>query len=158
MPMPKSVTKYSNKNGVTFISGVDRANYTIQELSRAALKDVAKVIRKKMAAKMRKLPGFSKSRRPYKTIQTWVRGIETDLQIGFGNTKKGVSGDSWYAIQQELGTNGQPKRSILRDTVFESINDIQKIEAQYLSAIEDEAKAQALIDEAEEVGDEDVDT
>ena len=59
---------------------------------------------------------------------------------------------------QELGGKNQPKRSILRDTVFESIDDIQKIEAQYLSAVEDELKAQQLINEAEEVGDEDVAT
>jgi hypothetical protein len=149
--MPKSVTKYSNKNGVTFTSGVDRANYTIQELSRAALKDVAKVIRKKMITKLKELPGMKKSKRIYSSTQYWVRKKETDLQLGFKH-------DTWYGVLQELGGKNQPKRSILRDTVFESIDDIQKIEAQYLSAVEDELKAQQLIDEAEEVGDEDVDT
>lgn len=151
MPMPKSVTKYSNKNGVTFTSGVDRANYTIQELSRAALKDVAKVIRKKMVSKLKELPGMKKNKRIYSSTQYWVRKKETDLQLGFKH-------DTWYGVLQELGGKNQPKRSILRDTVFESIDDIQKIEAQYLSAVEDEMKAQQLIDEAEEVGDEDVDT
>lgn len=150
MPIPKSVTKYSNKNGVTFTSSVDRANYTIQELSRAALKDVAKVIRKKMLAKLRTLPGMKKNKRIYNSTQYWVRKKETDLQVGFKH-------NTWYGVLQELGSKNQPKRSILRDTVFESIDDIQKIEAQYLSAIEDEMKAQELIDEAEEVGDEDVD-
>lgn len=149
--MPKSVTKYTNKNGVTFTSGVDRANYTIQELSRAALKDVAKVIRKKMIAKLKELPGMKKNKRIYSSTQYWVRKKETDLQVGFKH-------NTWYGELQELGGKNQPKRSILRDTVFESIDDIQKIEAQYLSAVEDEMKAQQLIDEAEEVGDEDVDT
>lgn len=149
MPMPKSVTKYSNKNGVTFTSGVDRANYTIQELSRAALKDVAKVLRKKMVLKLKELPGMKKNKRIYSSTQYWVRKKETDLQLGFKH-------DTWYGVLQELGGENQPKRSILRDTVFESIDDIQKIEAQYLSAVEDEMKAQQLIDEAEEVGDEDV--
>lgn len=148
--MPKSVTKYSNKNGVTFTSGVDRANYTIQELSRAALKDVAKVIRKKMIVKLKELPGMKKNKRIYSSTQYWVRKKETDLQVGFKH-------DTWYGTLQELGGKNQPKRSVLRDTVFESIDDIQKIEAQYLSAVEDEMKAQQLIDEAEEVGDEDVD-
>ncbi len=149
MPMPKSITKYSNKNGVTFTSGVDRANYTIRELSRAALKDVAKVIRKKMISKLKELPGMKKNKRIYSSTQYWVRKKETDLQLGFKH-------DTWYGVLQELGGQNQPKRSILRDTVFESIDDIQKIEAQYLSAVEDEMKAQQLIDEAEEVGDEDV--
>lgn len=147
--MPKSITKYSNKNGVTFTSGVDRANYTIRELSRAALKDVAKVIRKKMISKLKELPGMKKNKRIYSSTQYWVRKKETDLQLGFKH-------DTWYGVLQELGGQNQPKRSILRDTVFESIDDIQKIEAQYLSAVEDEMKAQQLIDEAEEVGDEDV--
>lgn len=151
MPMPKSVTKYSNKNGVTFTSGVDRANYTIQELSRAALKDVAKVIRKKMIAKLKELPGMKKNKRIYSSTQYWVRKKETDLQVGFKH-------NTWYGVLQELGGKNQPKRSILRDTVFESIDDIQKIEAQYLSAVEDEMRAQQLIDEAEEVGDENMDT
>ncbi len=152
MPMPKSVTKYSNKNGVTFTSGVERANYTIQELSRAALKDVAKVLRKKMIEKLKELPGMKKNRRLYSSTQYWVRKKETDLQMGFKH-------NTWYGVLQELGGNSQPKRSILRDTVFESIDNIQKIEAQYLSAIEDEMKAEALINEDEEVGDgEDLDT
>lgn len=148
--MPKSVTKYTNKNGVTFTSGVDRANYTIQELSRAALKDVAKVIRKKIIVKLRTLPGMKKNKRLYSSTQYWVRKKETDLQIGFKH-------NTWYGVLQEIGGINQPKRNILRDTVFESIDDIQKIEAQYLSAVEDEMRAQQLIDEAEEVGNEDVD-
>ena len=150
MPMPKSVTKY-NKDGITFVSSVDRANYTIQELTRAALKDVAKVLRKKMIAKLKKLPGMKKNKRLYKSTQYWVRKRETDLQLGFKH-------NTWYGVLQELGGKNQPKRSILRDTVIESIPDIRRIEAQYLSGIENELRAQQLIDEAEEVGDEDVDT
>jgi len=146
MPMPKSVTKYSNKNGVTFVSSVDQANYTIQELSRAALKDVAKVLRKKIIAKLKNMPGMKRNKRLYNSTQYWVRKKETDLQIGFKH-------NTWYGVLQELGGNNQPKRSILRDTVFESIDEIQKIEAQYLSTIEDELKAEALINEDEEVGD-----
>lgn len=65
---------------------------------------------------------------------------------------------TWYGVLQELGGHNQPKRSVLRDTVIESIPDIQKIEAQYLSAIEDELKAKVLINEDEEVGDENMDT
>ncbi|WMJ78479.1 MULTISPECIES: HK97 gp10 family phage protein [unclassified Sedimentibacter] len=147
MPMPKSVTKYSNKNGLTFTSGVDRANYTIRELSRAALKDVAKVLRKKMIAKLKNLPGMKKNKRLYKSTQYWVRKKETDLQMGFKH-------NTWYGVLQELGGNNQPKRSVLRDTVFESVDDIQKIEAQYLSAVEDEVKAKSLINEEGETGDE----
>ena len=49
MPVPKSVTKIVKKDGkntVTFKSDVDRANYTLNELTRAALRDVGKYIAK----------------------------------------------------------------------------------------------------------------
>ena len=153
MPMPKSVTKVSSKGDVTFVSNVDRCQYTIKELSRAALKDVAKYIRKLMILEMKKLPGMKKHIRPYRAVNYWVRKKESDLQIGFGHTKKGTSGDTWYAMQQELGTDGQPKRSIMRNTVYNNIPKIIEIQAQYLSALENEAKALAMIDELEGVED-----
>lgn len=146
MPMPKSVTKYSKKNGVTFVSNVDRVQYTIQELVRAALKDVAKVIRARMLEKLKMLPGMKKSRRLYRSTQYWVRKRETDLVIGFKH-------DSWYGALQELGSENQPRRNILRDTVQESISDIVAIQAKYLSAIDDEIEAMRLIDEEEAKGD-----
>lgn len=149
MPMPKSVTKI-DKNGVTFVSNVDAVKYTIQELIRAALRDCAKLLRKRIIAKMKTLPGMKRSRRPYKATQYWVRKQECDLQIGFGNSKQGTSGDTWYAIRQELGSKGQPKRDFLRSTVMESIDDIIKIQSQYLSAINN-GSAESLIDEQEHI-------
>jgi len=143
MPMPKSVTKIK-KDGIEFISNVDRANYTIRELTRAALKDVAKLLRKRMVQKLKKLPGMRRSKRIYNSTQYWVRKQETDLQIGFKH-------DTWYGVHQELGDRNQPARHILRGTVMENIDEIRKIEGQYLSAIEDENKALALIDEKEYV-------
>lgn len=143
MPMPKSVTKIK-KDGIEFISNVDRAQYTIQELSRAALKDVAKLLRKRMVQELKQLPGMRRSKRIYNSTQYWVRKQETDLQIGFRH-------DAWYGVHQELGDRNQPARHILRGTVMENIDEIRKIEGQYLSAIEDENKALALIDEKEYV-------
>lgn len=145
MPMPKSVTKIK-KGNVEFISNVDRANYTIRELSRAALKDVAKVIRRRMLDKARKMPGMRKGKRIPNAFQYWVRRRECDLQIG-------VKHATWYGEHQELGTSRQPKRSIIRDTVYDNIEEIRVIQGKYLSAIEDENKAKDLIDEEEEVGD-----
>lgn len=139
MALPKSVVKI-NKDGVEFISNVDRVQYTLEELSRAALRDTAKLIRKRMIEKLRKLPGMRKGKRVYSSTQYWVRKRETDLQIGFKH-------DTWYGALQELGGKNQPKRGVLRDTVFENIDEIQRIQGQYLSAISDENKALGLIDE-----------
>lgn len=143
MAMPKSVTRVS-KNGVEFVSNVDRAQYTITELTRAALRDSAKFIRKRAVDEIRTLPGMRRSRRPYRSTQYWVRRWENDLQVGF---KHGT----WYGVEQELGTNGQPARNILRNSVYNNIDQIRRIQGQYLSAIEDENRAKGLIDEGEYV-------
>lgn len=139
MPLPKSVVKIK-KDGVELTSNVDRVKFTMQELCRAALRDTAKLIRKRMVEKLRQLPGMRKSKRIYNSTQYWVRKRETDLQIGFKH-------DTWYGVLQELGSKNQPKRSILRDTVYENIDEIQRIQGAYLSAIEDENRALGLIDE-----------
>ena len=146
MPMPKSVTKI-RKDGIEFVSNVDRANYTIQELSRAALKDVAKLIRKRMVQEFKTLPGMKRSKRVYQSAQYWVRRRECDLQIG-------VKHDTWYGVNQEMGSKGMPKKGIIRETTYKNIDEIRKIQGKYLSAVEDENKALGLIDEEEEVGDE----
>lgn len=141
MPVPKSVIKIK-KGGIEYVSNVDRAKYTLEELSRAALRDVAKLIRKRMVEKLKKLPGMKKSKRIYNSTQYWVRKRETDLQIGFKH-------DTWYGVLQELGDKNQPARHILRGTVMENLDEIRKIEGQYLSSIEDENRALGLIDEKE---------
>jgi hypothetical protein len=146
VPMPKSVVKIK-KDGIEFISNVDRAQYTIQELTRAALKDVAKMLRKRMIEELKQLPGMKRHRRPYSSTQYWVRKRDCDLQIG-------VKHDSWYGVNQELGTKGMPKKGIIRETTFKHIEDIRRIEGQYLSAIEDENRMLGLINEEEEIGDE----
>lgn len=147
MPMPKSVTKVK-RNGVEFTSSVDKAKYTIQELTRAALKDTAKLIRRRILDKARKMRGMKRGKRIPNAFQYWVRKRENDLIIG-------VKHDTWYGADQELGTNNQPARHIIRDTVYENIDQIRIIQGQYLEAIEDENKARGLIDEEEEIGDED---
>lgn len=144
MPIPSSIK--ITKNGVEYTSNCDRANYTIKELTRAALKDVGKFLRKRMITKVKALRGLKRSKRGYNAFQYWVRKQETDLIVG-------IKHSTWYGVQQELGDSNQPKRAILRDTTYENIDDIMKIEGHYLSAIEEETEAMSLIDESEEVGD-----
>src|SRR5690625_1248889 len=139
MAMPRSVVKIK-RDGVEYVSSVDRVKYTIEELSRAALRDTAKLIRKRMIEKLRQLPGMRRGKRIYSSTQYWVRRRETDLQIGFKH-------DSWYGARSELGTHGQPARNILRNSVYDNIDQIRIIQGQYLSAIEDENRAVGLISE-----------
>lgn len=146
MPAPPSVVKIK-RDGVEFVSNVDRAKYTMAELERAALKEIAKLVRRRMLDKLRKLPGMRRHRRLWASTQYWVRRIEADLQIGFKH-------DSWYGAKSELGDSGQPARGILRGTVLDNVDMIRLIAAQYIKHIEDELIAEGIIDEREEMGDE----
>lgn len=135
MGVPSSV-KIKN-DGVEYLNNVDRVNYTIEELTRAALKDVAKLICKRARQQLPKRTGRMK-----RGLQYWVRKRECDLQVGFKPS-------AWYGMYQEFGSSKQPKFGILTNTVEENIDEIRKIEGQYLSAIENENAALGLIDEAE---------
>ena len=141
MAVPSSV-KFK-KDGVEYLNNVDRTNYTIRELTRAALRDVGKFVIRTTKKKIRKRTG-----RLAKGTQYWVRKKEGDLQVGF-------KPNAWYGGYQELGTEKQPKIGALTSSVEDNIKTIREIEAQYLSAIEDENRALSLIDEAETISDED---
>lgn len=155
MGLPKSVIRFK-KGTVEYISSVDRASYTIKELTRAALRDVGKYVVRLCNDKANNLfgGGLKKTNRILAkkggdkkkvAFQYWARKQECDLQVG-------ITHDTWYGVAQELGTSGQPKRGILRNTVYDNIPEIIKIESQYLSALEDEARALELIDEDEYIG------
>lgn len=142
------------KDGVEFTSSVDRCNYTIRELTRSALRDVGRYVVRQCTRKARRLEGLGHTRYIQKRFQFWVRKQDGDLQVGIHNVMKNKNpGETWYGMDQELGLNGQPKRAFLHDSVYDNIRTIRDIEAQYLSAIEDEQRALALIDEEETFGD-----
>lgn len=143
MSLPKSIK--INKKGVQYTSNVDRASYTIKELSRAALRDVARLIKYSIRQEFNKMPGMRKQTGRFKgAYQHWLRRNEGDLQIG-------IKANTWYGVQQELGDRNQPKRDILRNAVMNNLDEIRRIEGQYLSAIEDENRAIGLINEEEEI-------
>lgn len=133
-----------NKKGVQYVSNIDRASYTLKELTRAALRDVARLIKYNIRQEFNKLRGMRKQTGRFKgAYQHWLRKNEGDLQIG-------IKANTWYGVQQELGDRNQPKRDLLRNAVYNHIDDIRRIEGQYLSAIEDENRALGLINEEEE--------
>ena len=155
MPAPRSTLKF-NRNGIEYTESIDRANYFIEELTRAAMKDVGRLITRECAIRVRGISRFMKKARwAPKRYQYWVRKRECDLQVGIENTKYGAD-TAWWADQAELGTHGQPRRGILRGSTYDNISKIRQIEAHYLSAIEDETSAEAMIDESEEEGSADV--
>ena len=147
MSVPKSVVRFKRGN-VVYTSSVDRASYTILELTRAALRDVGKFAARKANSEAMKLPGLDGHKRvkgntsAFKYKVPWAKDGLPHLEIG-------IIDNTWYGVQQELGTSRQPKRGILRNAVHDNIAQIVAIESQYLSALEDEARALALISEEE---------
>lgn len=157
MPVPKSVTKVK-KDGIEFISNVDRCQYTIKELSRAALRDVAKLLRKRIKDAVPVDTGTLK-----KNVGTWVRRSKDGtprLQVGVYDKARAKKKGYKYAYHAHLIEFGTRKmraanngRGFLKSTVMDNIDEIRKIEGKYLSVIEDENKALGLIDEEEEIRD-----
>lgn len=146
MSLPKSVVRFK-KGNIEYVSNVDAANYTIRELTRAALRDVGKYVTRLVNDKALKLygGGLAKTNRiiPHKgsdrtklAFGYWARKRECDLQVG-------VKHESWYGTDQELGTDGMPKKAFIRNTVYDHIAEIVEIESKYLSGLEDEARALA---------------
>lgn len=150
MSVPKSVVRF-DKNGVKYISSVDRASYTILELTRAALRDVGKFLARTANSAAMKLPGLKKSRRVRGRTSTFLYNVPW-AKKGLPHLEVGVKHDTWYGAEQELGTSNQPKRQILRNSAHDNIATIIEIESQYLSALEDEAAALRLISDKEYSG------
>lgn len=131
MSVPKSVVKFK-KGTVEYTSSVDYAAYTIKELSRAALRDVGKMLARYCNTEVRKHKLHVKPVSSKSPFQYWVRKKETDLQVG---VEKNGYKDEWYGASQELGTSGMPKLGILTETTRANIALIREIESKYLTGI-----------------------
>lgn len=143
MAIPKSVTKIK-KGNVEFISNVDRVNYTINELTRAALRDCGKFICNRFRSGYYGI--FSRKKgKVGKYTQYWVRKRECDLQIG-------IKPNAFYGGFQEFGSSKTRKVGLLEKTVKQNIPMIIKIQSKYLSGLENESRALAMINEKEYEG------
>lgn len=146
MSVPRSVTKVT-KNGIEFTSNVDRVNYTMKELCRAALRDVGKLVCKRFRQSY--YARFKRRRgRIGKYTQYWVRHKQEE----YPNMQVGVKPNAFYGGFQEFGSSKTPRLGLLSSAVQDNLSDIIRIESQYLSALEDEARALSLVSEEEYEG------
>lgn len=146
MAIPKSVTKISKDGNVVYTQSVDRVNYTIRELTRAALRDVGKFVCKQFRisyyARFKR-----KSGRVGRFTQYWVRHKQKNIEL-----QVGIKPNAFYGGFQELGSSKTTKHALLTHAVQDNIAQIVEIESQYLSALEDEARALSLISEEDYEG------
>ena len=135
MTLP-SYTKIT-KDGVEYISNADRCCYTIKELTCAALRDVGKFLVKLARAKLPRKTG-----RARRYLQCWVKRKQKTPSLQIGYKPMGFYGGFY-----ETGTSKIPKLAVAGN-----IDEIRRIEGQYLSAIEDENRALGLINDEEDYG------
>lgn len=143
MPAPKSVVKIKS-DGVEYVSNVDACEYYIFELTRAALRDVAKFVKRRFREefyrnfnKISGDAGRATSAKVWSSANTKSPRVEIGLKTG--------KVDGFYAYFQEFGTStGIPALGILQHTVEDNVDTIIRIESQYLSGLEGEAES--LID------------
>lgn len=150
MSVPKSVVKFKGTN-VEYTSNIDFANYSIVELSRAAMRDVGKYLARVANSKASSLPGLKKSRRVRGRTSTFLYKVPW-AKMGLPHLEVGVTHNTWYGVNQEMGGRNMPKLGFLYSSAYENIPMIIQIESKYLSALESEARALALISESEYKG------
>ena len=145
MPVPKSVVKIK-QDGIEYTSNIDATCYTMQELTRAALRDAGKLICKRFKQNYyAKFP--KKTGKVGKFTQYWVKYKQKRPCVEIG-----IKPNGFYGGFQELGSSKQSKLGLLSSAVEDNIDEIRKIESQYLSYIEDEMKAKSVISDEDYEG------
>lgn len=152
MGAPKSVIKIK-KDGVHYVSEVDKCEYYLHELTRAALRDVGKYIAKTFKASFyshfKRHTGDAGRATKYKV---WSSANTKYPRVDIGLKTGQV--DGFYAYFQEFGTSKTPRLGLLQNAAKDNIDEIIKIESQYLSALsKDENSVKGLVDEIEYEGD-----
>ncbi len=153
MPVPKSVVKFK-KDGdgvfIEFVSNVDTVNYTMRELSRAALRDVGRFLRKRYKDRYysvyKKISGNGKFAISYKVNSS----SPPHMDIGIKHSAPGKPVRGFYTFFHEVGTIRYAARPLLKRIVEDNIADVQRIEEAYLGALNDETDAMRLIGKNDE--------
>lgn len=160
MSAPKAQAKIKYKKGKTEVlyeSNLDASEYYIYELCRAALRDAGKFVclkfREMYYQHFKKHTGDAGKITMYQVIS----GAKTTApRVQIGIKAKRIKG--FYAYFQEFGTStgNVPRLGLLTKAVKDNVNEIVRIESQYLSGLSDEAdRLAALVNEKEYGGDAD---
>lgn len=157
MSAPKSVVKVIKSDGkgeIKITDSFDQAQYYIMELSRAAMRDVGKYIKRmwQIAYDNAHAKRTGKGRKATKA-KVWASAKTKYPRVEVGLDSQA---DGFYAYFQEFGTSKTPREAILQRTVYDHIPDIIRIESQYLNALEGEAsRLESMVDEGDWEDDED---
>lgn len=156
MPTPKSVTKLKKVDGkvvVEFTEDFDKASYMMFELSRAALRDVGKYVKKVFNTSFyqhfKKRSGNA-SKVTRVNVMSNAKTKYPRLEIGLPYATQKSKTYAYYAYMQEFGSSHVPRLGLLTHAVKDNIAEIVRIESKYLAHLEGEAdRLEALIDEGD---------
>lgn len=133
---PSAKMKIKKDGKVEFQSAVDFAKFKLYELCRQALYDSGKYVRTQTIKEIKRLPGMSRHRRPYKGVKFKMARFEDGMKVG-------LTHDAWYSARQELGDSGMRKKGLLRNTTFNSAGVIEQIMRQYLPEMNSDSNFEA---------------
>ena len=166
MPLPASQVKTHKVNGkvaVELTDNVERVNYTMSELTKAALRDIGKAL-----VPLIKQSTPVRTGRLRASWQKWVRKDKTSgeqqLQIGVYSAAQAKKKGKPYAFHAHLVILGHKTRNggyvqghnFPEEVVRTNISLIREIQGRYLSAISDENEAIRLAEaEASKAEDDD---
>ena len=130
MALPKGAK--ITRNGIEFVNNVDVVQYTLKELIRAALRDCGKLycnrFRQSYYAMFKRRRG-----RVGRFTQYWVRSRQEtpDLLVG-------IKPNAFYGGFQEFGSSKTDRYGLMLKTANENIDNFRQLQAQYLSALNEE--------------------
>lgn len=130
MAAPKSVVRIK-KDGIEFTDSVDREIYFIHELSRAALRDIARLVKKRFKSSFYgsfKVRSGRAGRVTKSKVWSSASTIYPRVEIGMKN-----AGDGGWAYFQEVGARNVPKKQLLQKAVIDNVGQITAIASAYLS-------------------------
>lgn len=146
--------KIQGNGKIVFQSDLDAAQYFIYELTRAALRDVGKFVRKRWQeaydSHFTKRTGKGRQATSY-TVYSSKKTKYPRLEIGL----KAGRVDGFYAYFQEFGSENYERLELLKRTVRDNYDTIREIEAQYLTAIEKSKEEIGLLISEEDYDNED---
>ncbi|ADZ82480.1 hypothetical protein [Cellulosilyticum lentocellum] len=130
MALPRAVT--IRRDSVEYTNNVEAVQYTINELVRAALRDCGKLFCNRF--RQAYYGAFKRKKGNVgRFTQYWVRSKQEtpDLLVG-------IKPNAFYGGMQEFGSSKTARLGLLTNTAQENIDTMQEIQAQYLSAINQE--------------------
>ncbi len=152
MSIPKSVVKFK-KGDIVYTSNVDRVQYTMRELTRAALRDVGKFLRKYFQEEYYRIFKRHSGEGPKAISWVVVASKSTKyprVEIGIKHSNPSTKVRGFYTYFHEKGTKKERPYQILLKAARANIPTIVEIESKYLSALESEAEALRLIESEDE--------